>query len=634
MVFKNYKDWEFLIVEPLTFEMKRSASKPLHYDYNIRFRVIGHYDAIKDPGLSFFDYIDAGLDVFSEVLEVGKGIILKKQEIIAATAGIVDGLIENIQILNLALKAATGANYMMSDMLKNIDNNYLSAKDELLLLAKFEKAAKDIDNDTATAEQSGIDMESLPDDLEEIPEIVNEAENDPAADTSATLSLVSGLMGNANTQMDITDYPPAAQDAFSESVEQATLISNEDVENLQQQIIDLSNQLIDAMNQNDATFDEIFGLVSTNTEDVSEITDEQIEILYGLNQLSESINGVLSSDNLFDTLSDISNKSTAQSGASTIGNGIFSFPNPSTGIQEGILSAGITLEDIALQELGDSSRWTEIAELNGLKAPYIDDENENSKIVSHIVRSKGFSDPGLIGDLRIGYKFIVSPNPTPVSGWLGRENQIAEYLGGVVTTAAHWRFIYPSVGTVVRVLDRSEYYEFDGTDWLFLEDLDVEGDGLLKPGDIIKLPTSVVPDTGARIPGPRDNYVTNDLTSGEKALGVDIKLDDDNDLAVSSTGDLQLGSGYTNGAQAIVLKILYDRGDLKKFKDIGTELGTGTKALSINTIRPQLVSSLLQDSRIQGVRNINIFQDNNTAEVSFVVIFKDIQDPVPVTIPI
>src|SRR5690606_2449275 len=32
MIFKNFKDWEFLIVEPVKFTMKRDSSKPLLYN--------------------------------------------------------------------------------------------------------------------------------------------------------------------------------------------------------------------------------------------------------------------------------------------------------------------------------------------------------------------------------------------------------------------------------------------------------------------------------------------------------------------------------------------------------------------------------------------------------------------------
>jgi len=42
IVFKNFKDGEFLIVELMNFTTKRSATKPIMYDYNMAFKVLGH----------------------------------------------------------------------------------------------------------------------------------------------------------------------------------------------------------------------------------------------------------------------------------------------------------------------------------------------------------------------------------------------------------------------------------------------------------------------------------------------------------------------------------------------------------------------------------------------------------------
>jgi hypothetical protein len=50
-----------------------------------------------------------------------------------------------------------------------------------------------------------------------------------------------------------------------------------------------------------------------------------------------------------------------------------SFMREAPGIRLAETRYGDTLQRIALRELGDASRWVELAELNGLRPPYLTD---------------------------------------------------------------------------------------------------------------------------------------------------------------------------------------------------------------------------------------------------------------------
>ena len=71
MVFRNYKDGESLIVEPPKFKMIEQAARPLLYDYEIIFRVIGVLKPEPKKPPSFFDHVN---NVLGGIDNVTRGI--------------------------------------------------------------------------------------------------------------------------------------------------------------------------------------------------------------------------------------------------------------------------------------------------------------------------------------------------------------------------------------------------------------------------------------------------------------------------------------------------------------------------------------------------------------------------------
>jgi hypothetical protein len=78
MIFKNFKDNEYLFVEPIKFTMKRSARKPMMYDYSIVLKAIGvadKFDGAKDWATAFdiANNLDKALDYMNEGARVING---------------------------------------------------------------------------------------------------------------------------------------------------------------------------------------------------------------------------------------------------------------------------------------------------------------------------------------------------------------------------------------------------------------------------------------------------------------------------------------------------------------------------------------------------------------------------------
>ena len=134
MVFKNFKDNEFLYVEPQRFSMKRTASRPFLYDYSIVLKGIGIATAekLKTNFLQDLDNILQDVqDVFNaanKIINGSIGIMLRFKSDIQST------ILGPLQSINLALKAIQGGKNLIRDSNNNF-NRALGA--ELDALKEF-----------------------------------------------------------------------------------------------------------------------------------------------------------------------------------------------------------------------------------------------------------------------------------------------------------------------------------------------------------------------------------------------------------------------------------------------------------------------------------------------------------------
>ncbi len=631
MMFRNYKDWEFLYVEPLKFTMKRDAQKPLLYNYTISFKVLGVH-SIDKP---LFDQVVSKLNEISVAVANTYVLIKKNKSVTEFYTGTIDDFEQSINNLKYALKAANKDDIKMSEFSKS-DAKKLSFKETLSLLgvignamsasAANQKQAEAAGTSPASADPAaaGLGLTTLA----AFPSYTN------AQSAQAQLNAILDQEPALLSGIPLSALPPPVAATLVQNQTAAALISPVEVLNIQSQAQGIADQLAEGLGLGDDSYNAIFGITpSTGIETAVEVTDAQFEMLYAMSQAVNSIDGILSSDKLFDTNAALYSQAGAANGANSVGQGIFSMPDPNAGTKDGFLSAGQTLEDLALSELGDASRWTEIAELNGLKAPYIVGALETLN-PNYIVESANFADPTTIADLQIGFLYLVPSTPSPSSGWSGKSKYIAEYLGGDESLVASWRFFYPDEGTLIKITSTQELLRFTDGEWSEVDESIYSTDGVLKPGDKIKIPSSAAKPLTTPIQGPRDNLYTNGLSSGERSLAVDLRLTEDMDLDLTPSGDLNVAFGADNGAQAIVLKLLYEKGSLKKYPGIGTNLTPGKVMPDIANLRADLTASLLQDTRIKKVSKINLIQENSGVTLSFEVSFNDIAQPIPINIPI
>lgn len=122
--------------------------------------------------------------------------------------------------------------------------------------------------------------------------------------------------------------------------------------------------------------------------------------------------------------------------------------------------------------------------------------------------------------------------------------------------------------------------------------------------------------------------VTKNLTEAERKLGVDLKLNGNNDLELSNLGDIKLSSGGANAAQAIKIKLFTEVGSILLHPEIGTNLQIGEKTRNAFEIQTQIIRSLSRDPRFEDV-NATVIIDGNTVFVDLKVTLRDTGIEVP-----
>ena len=148
-------------------------------------------------------------------------------------------------------------------------------------------------------------------------------------------------------------------------------------------------------------------------------------------------------------------------------------------------------------------------------------------------------------------------------------------------------------------------------------------EGVLYVGDEILIPRSKAAiETGVFITQKQKNL-----------FGTDIKLDENNDIALDpATNDVKTVEGVENLAQAIITRILMQRGALLLHPNLGTDLEIGEKSINTSDVSYQIRKTLETDDRIDPIIYVGVTQESSAVSINMVVRLKG--SDLPVRVPI
>lgn len=563
-----WKDQAVYLVTPVTFEVRRSASSPWEYNYSLAFRAFRRVtiNNVNPSAFTAFQSVTRDPNAFAQVvnkLGEARRVLQGLRDVLGAVVGDVDNLLfEPLRETMLFCKDAVGVSVAAADLPKNITRELKSAVLEAAALGgAFDRIGKTFDGKIAEA-------------IADIRALSVKSGKAESGGGSAGAGVGDADPGNLPFERpeeffelfeqinpSELNVPPATQRKIQEERERIRRLTRLDFERARDSFVQLAADFADSVGLGSETYNATFGRRSTVSSKVP--TQDDFDALFALNATIMELNRLAASGDVGrETMTTVESLA-GLAGASGIA---FKVPTSKYAVP---FPYGATLEQLAAQYLGDSNRWIEIAALNGLRQPYVDEEG----FISYLL-TNGRGNQVTVSDAS---NFYVGQ---PV------------WLSGANTSRSKRRItkierIAP--GTVVLTLDG----EPD------LERFTTQGMGAaiqaFLPDTVNSQMLIYIPSDSA---AEEDDFRTKSIPGVDEfdrliqVGGTDLLLTQSGDLAVTPDGDCRLAIGLTNLIQRVRVALGTPKGSLLRHPDYGLGIRAGINTADLN---PQEMLAALQD---------------------------------------
>lgn len=387
------------------------------------------------------------------------------------------------------------------------------------------------------------------------------------------------------------DLTPEQEDAIADSLSEIDLITVDKLREFKAELLSLSNDIANNFGAMDEDYAKIYKLLPPRNRDI-DLSIEEGEILLAIFDAIEVLDQ-LTATRIFD---DRNIQSPLQYVGGLAAANEISFQNAS-GKKPVPVPFGLTIEEISARYLQNPDRWLEIATLNNLRSPYIDEEGYTLNFLSNGT-GRQFTVQDNDNRLYIGQKIILLSDVVPQLS-----AKIIDF-----TQIVPGQFLVSVDGDV----DLSNLLAIDNARLIgYLP-------GTVNSQNQIYIPTNEVAkeDDGTfAIPGLED---TDRLMKLSK---VDWLLTDSNDVALNALGEIRYSVGLTNLIQALKLKIQTKRQSLLRHLDYGLGLQHGISVADIDN--GEIIKSFNQmiaaDGRFEGIDRIQISLEGAVLRVNLSV---------------
>lgn len=368
------------------------------------------------------------------------------------------------------------------------------------------------------------------------------------------------------------------QDIIDDELETVRNFTVEDFREIKETIRDLAQGISNRYGAIPQEYADLYGL-PTPRERVVEMSIEENEILAALFEVIQGLDYL--------TANKFINKQLTESPLEYVGglagdSGIaFELSNSKYLVP---VPFNATIEQISFRYLGDANRWIEIATLNNLKSPYIDEEGFSEDLLSN-------------GD---GRQFNIESNEEL-------------YIGQTIQLSANNvpRFTR-RIQNIEKITDTNYLITVDGLDNLSQLKIAQSAKmtaylpGTVNSQNMIYIPSEQAVDQDDETETFSIPYLEEDELSGLSKI--DWLLTDSGDLALDATGDFRLANGLTNIVQAIRLKIITKKGSLFNHPNYGLGISPGTSHADLlaGDIFDDMRDMIEQDPRFQALERLEL----------------------------
>jgi hypothetical protein len=418
----------------------------------------------------------------------------------------------------------------------------------------------------------------------------------PFQDPAANFELLSGVaVGDLQ-------LAPSMRKQIDEELDRVRNLRRRDFELMRDQLRRSADRLAISLGAGDPDFEAQYGLDNIRVVK-AEPTDSDWEALFALNasamyldSLAATADGEPSAQ---EERMEVMAALARQSGiAFKVPRSKFAVPFP----------YGSSLEKLAKIYLGDPLRWHEIATLNGLREPYIDEVGFDLALAVN-----GADHEVVVTDdsnLYVGQTCYV---------WSDQVRRTKRRIAGLRRVGGS------TVVTLNGDPDMGLYKVADSARLsAFTPDTTNSQQLIYIPSDIEPVDDSAITKA---IPG------VNEFDPMVAACGVDLLLDSTNDLVITSDGDFRFAAGIQALLQYVRIALAVTRGDLLLHPDFGLPIyvGMSTADLDPSTVLTAVRRMFAEDPSIATVTAVSVTKDGPTATINASIVAAGTDRPVPLS---
>lgn len=617
LVFDIPKQNQSFIVTPVQFTWQQNKERPLQVNYSLQLRAwrrINLVEGVSETAPSIQPLSPGILQRILNTISAARTVCNQSLNLIAAVRSDVEAPLEALRQTALFVKGLAGVAVAVADLPLQLQQDYKSAINNFISNMSFNNLLNEpsggnagsssaVQAQIAATKATSQQTEGLSLDSVSSGQLGNNAVNasaiNPANNIYASPDANFVLLNQV--PLDNLSLNVRQQNAAQNAINDANALTIADLKNFRATIQQLALQLSNNFGTGSAFYNQVYGLPPPIVRSAP-ITLDDYEFLNSLYDAMQSYDLLTASTQIDDQ----ARQSDMEYVAGLAQNAGIPFAIPNSMILAPV-PFGLTIEAIAQRYLGDPQRWLEIATLNTLQDPYIDES---------------------------GFQYTLLSNASGRQITIGGNQDL--YLGQTITLMGAAQT--PSSRVILgieRLSDTSYLVTLDGE--ANLSNFTTAAGSYLQaylPGTVNSQQKIFIPSDQSVPTDP--HIIVPALTSVDPLTGmskVDILLTDDGDIAVNNYGDFRFAYGMTNIVQALRIKFGSIAGSIILHPEFGLGIKPGTINGSINAqqIYSSINSQLKQDSRFAGVGSLQVILNGPILTINLGVILANKQGVFPIT---
>lgn len=600
--FAIWKEREVYLVTPRRFVVNRQAGKALQYPYALMLRAWGRVTlesgVLGDVSVEHLPARDPNMlaDVLNAIEKARRTIENATDLVKAVSADVTNTVMGPLRQTSLFVKDALGVGYAVMDFPTFIPQLEKSIKNTLQTFGQaptVETVAKRLG--VTHGESSEIDSA-----LQEL--VAELAVSNGAGSLFATPTKFPNFW--AQVKIDRLKLPFVFTDAIRATIAEARALRQSDFYKFRTQMSSFLADYSAAVGAGNAEYDNLYGS-RTITPIRSVPSASDWEIMTDLGGAIAATDALASSG----TINRTDNMSALDFVAGLATKNGLAFVTPRSKLLVPF-PVGYTLELLAAQYLGDPDRWLEIAALNGLQFPYVDENGRTESLLTN--SSRRSVAVGVANQYYIGQSVWLAANGIP------RERR---RIVAIDVYESFQNLTLDGEGDLTKFTVALESEIFSYTPYT------------VNSLQFLYIPSSTEPEDfdwqTKDVPGI--DYFDNLIRIG----GVDIQVDDFGDLVIVD-GNTRLAAGLTNLIQQVRIGVGTPQGSLPRHPEFGFGVipGTSTADVSATQVLTAAKTFVQNHPAFSGVEKAAVIKDGNSMVISMSVGVRGLNKNIPITVAV